>query len=1022
MGKSSKPVIGYRYSMTLHMGLCTGPVDALRTILGDKKVMWSGNVTASTSLQINQPNLYGGDKKEGGVVGQLDVCMGESTQAPNAKLLSLLGSPMPAFRGLLTLVFDGIVGAMNPYIKAWAFQVQRFTVGWRTDVWQPTLCQIGDGANGAHIIYRAITDPVTGLGRDPSALDLDRMLTAAQTLYNEGLGLCLRWTRSEVLSNFVQVVNDHCGAMFVDDPTTGKQYMKLLRGDYDINAVPQLDESNVIDLGSAEEAALSGTVNEVTVTYHDSATNKDAAVTVQNTANIALQQRVVGQSNSYPGIWNHDLAVRTAMRDLKAVSSLPWRFQNLKVQATDALRGVRKGDVVALSWKDLNFVKMPLRILEIQRGGPTAHAITFTAAQDVYSLPDQAYVVVQPPLWTEPDLDPHPVAAQLLMEASYRDLATQMRPADLAALDVTSGFVGALGARPTSSAYGYDLWTRVGASGAFAEVASGAFAPTGLLQSAMAQEAGPSAVVLTNGVDLDQVLIGDEALVDSELCRVTAIDPVAGTCTLARGCVDTVPATHSAGARVWFTDRHVGADPTEYATGETINAQLLTRAGNGTLDPASASVASVLLNQRQARPYPPGKVLINGSAAPTSVTAPLTVTFARRNRLTQADQLLDTTAADIAPETNQTTALQVLDKNGAVATSQTGITGTSSVAWSPANTGTYSVKLFSVCAGLNSWQTYQSPQFTLAVPIAVTTSLPAGTVGQAYSGSVSASGGAGAPFTYSVSPALPSGLSLNANTGAITGTPAAASTANYAFTATDGLGATGTVAATLEIDATGGTDTYSGVVLADAPIGYWRLGEGSGSTAADSGSGNHPASYVNCTQGVAALITTGGGNLACYGNGSSSHIDVGAVSALYGLSRNCSIEAWVKPASVAGIYGIWSAGYQGICIRMNNGNIELLSDYSASLKTFTVGMTASSIYHVVLTISSTGLCTLYVNGASVGTYSASTSFVGSFARIGADGSNSGTIGSFLSGGIDEVAIYNTELSATRVLAHYNAGK
>lgn len=218
------------------------------------------------------------------------------------------------------------------------------------------------------------------------------------------------------------------------------------------------------------------------------------------------------------------------------------------------------------------------------------------------------------------------------------------------------------------------------------------------------------------------------------------------------------------------------------------------------------------------------------------------------------------------------------------------------------------------------------------------------------------------------------------------------------------------------------SSTYFAAVTADSPLGYWRLGEATGTTAADSGSGNHPATYVACTQGGAALVTHGGGNLACYGDGATSHIDVGAVAALYGLSRNCSIEAWVKPASVAGIYGIWSAGYQGIGFRMNNGNVELLADYSVSLHTFTVGMTANAIYHVVLTISSAGLCTLYINGASVGTYSASYSFIGDFARIGADGKGTSTVGTFLSGGIDEVAVYTTALTATRVLAHYNAGK
>ena len=64
-----------------------------------------------------------------------------------------------------------------------------------------------------------------------------------------------------------------------------------------------------------------------------------------------------------------------------------------------------------------------------------------------------------------------------------------------------------------------------------------------------------------------------------------------------------------------------------------------------------------------------------------------------------------------------------------------------------------------------------------------TTSLPGGTVGSAYSGSIAATGGT-KPYTYSAS-GLPSGLSIGSSTGAITGTPTAAGTSTVAIKVTD---------------------------------------------------------------------------------------------------------------------------------------------------------------------------------------------------------------------------------------------
>ena len=79
--------------------------------------------------------------------------------------------------------------------------------------------------------------------------------------------------------------------------------------------------------------------------------------------------------------------------------------------------------------------------------------------------------------------------------------------------------------------------------------------------------------------------------------------------------------------------------------------------------------------------------------------------------------------------------------------------------------------------------------------------LPNGTVGIAYNQTVTAVGGNGS-YTFSVTAgSLPAGLSLNAATGAITGTPTTAATSNFTITATDGLGATGARAYSVTINA-----------------------------------------------------------------------------------------------------------------------------------------------------------------------------------------------------------------------------
>jgi hypothetical protein len=75
---------------------------------------------------------------------------------------------------------------------------------------------------------------------------------------------------------------------------------------------------------------------------------------------------------------------------------------------------------------------------------------------------------------------------------------------------------------------------------------------------------------------------------------------------------------------------------------------------------------------------------------------------------------------------------------------------------------------------------------TINAALAITTaSLPGGNIGTAYSATVNASGGV-APYSWSItSGSLPTGLSINSSTGAISGTPTKTETSTFTVTVTD---------------------------------------------------------------------------------------------------------------------------------------------------------------------------------------------------------------------------------------------
>ena len=97
-----------------------------------------------------------------------------------------------------------------------------------------------------------------------------------------------------------------------------------------------------------------------------------------------------------------------------------------------------------------------------------------------------------------------------------------------------------------------------------------------------------------------------------------------------------------------------------------------------------------------------------------------------------------------------------------------------------------------------------------------TTSLPNGSVGAAYYAEISVSGGR-TPFTFSAT-GLPSGLSINAVTGTISGTPTATGTASVTITVTDSTkGTPQTATATLSLTVSSGQSGSLSITTTSLP-------------------------------------------------------------------------------------------------------------------------------------------------------------------------------------------------------------
>ena len=136
-----------------------------------------------------------------------------------------------------------------------------------------------------------------------------------------------------------------------------------------------------------------------------------------------------------------------------------------------------------------------------------------------------------------------------------------------------------------------------------------------------------------------------------------------------------------------------------------------------------------------------------------------------------------------------------------------GITGSDSVTYdAPATVTSSQMATITATSNADSTKT-GSVQITVNLPPQVsTTSLESGTTGTAYNQTLAEAGGT-SPFSWAISSgAIPTGLSLNSGSGAITGTPAAGGTWNFTvqLTDADGLAVLADLALTINSNATAG--------------------------------------------------------------------------------------------------------------------------------------------------------------------------------------------------------------------------
>jgi hypothetical protein len=209
-----------------------------------------------------------------------------------------------------------------------------------------------------------------------------------------------------------------------------------------------------------------------------------------------------------------------------------------------------------------------------------------------------------------------------------------------------------------------------------------------------------------------------------------------------------------------------------------------------------------------------------------------------------------------------------------------------------------------------------------------------------------------------------------------------------------------------------GVGNYAIAVLVDSPVGFWKMGDASGNLVRSAGSIDLAPAGTGLTYQAAGLD---GQAVSFAGTGRFDAPSAGDFALGVG-----TIEAWFKTTTASGGAG----GYRGIIVKQfafgmfaNNG-VLIAYNWAGGGLTSNINIADNRWHHAAFAFTTAGTSRLYLDGIEVwsGTWNISNQTVPLVLGDGTNGTSQPWIGT-----IDEAAVYNTQLSPTRVLAHYNAG-
>lgn len=620
----------FRYHLDVFCGLAWGPGELLALYMGDYDI----GITPATEFgeqYIDKADLWGSTRlgSGGGYRGWVRFNPGYPTGAIDAAAETATGDLQPGYPSVSTVLLysketrGAYMGNQAP-MKALSFKYAYYPNPF--SVFNP---KIGLNANPAYVLYELNKN--TKWGRDiRGVVNIPAIEAMAAALVTEQFGYSRTFYDGDSAAMEAEVLQFVDGVRY-RHPLTGDIMYKLLRDDFVVGDLPVLGDVEISDM-YIDGDGLSTIATEVSVTYIDIDEDfKRKTITLTNTAARQQIGRRIPADMEFLGCSSGWIASKIATREARKLQ-VPKRKG--KLWATRDPWDWANGDAFVINYTPENMAGVIARVVTIDRGNivDVNGRVEIEWIEVPFTNGDGVFGDVGSNPTTPLGGQPQNVTAFFAFEVP--DMLT-----------VFPHKLGLFAVDPVGSSLGFDWLIDSASDGTWFSDSDGAFTEATEISATYNQQA--TTIVLDGEIEdavahtwADISLNGYNLMLlnaasGQEWIAYTAATYDAPTnkttLTARRGLLDTYPKSLVATDDAWvFSEANIS----NHTFGSTSNSdfKMLDITNKGTLTTGAATTRDYVFNNRYGRPFLPGYVRFNSVLFPTSVTGPVTASWAHRDK------------------------------------------------------------------------------------------------------------------------------------------------------------------------------------------------------------------------------------------------------------------------------------------------------------------------------------------------------------------------------------------------------